>query len=356
MVDARRLVLFSTRPRPETQHQHAVQHPARVEDADDEEQSVEKQLGLPPPSFASIAAQRKSSPLKVPLEQRLEPFECLLKRSGTEDPSFTSLPPADKVKKIRESILASLPTDTIDSAIAQADPAKLVRAVRPLPSGDLVIVSLDKHHSILLQAHSSQWLPKTTPSLGLHSPSFGAVLHRIRTTFDPSNPLHLAALRAENDDLLPADIKVFWLCKLPLDGSKKHSSLVIHFPTRSQANNAIQQGIAFEGRLLRVEKVMRSPPQCWRCQRYGHTSLQCKQPPRCGTCASFHLTKDCTCPADTPCASTSDCTHIPLKCANCSMAHNASSEFCSARRQAFDAAKVRILRSGELYPLTSSST
>lgn len=40
--------------------------------------------------------------------------------------------------------------------------------------------------------------------------------------------------------------------------------------------------------------------QCHRCQRYGHTSLNCKAKPKCVKCARDHFTWECTKKENTP--------------------------------------------------------
>ncbi|KAK0517740.1 hypothetical protein OC835_008064, partial [Tilletia horrida] len=126
-----------------------VPRPTCIDEADDE-LLVDAELGPStssaprgpgPDSWAVVARRQRTAPLKVPLEQRMAPAECLLKRSGTADPDFAALTPAQKVTKLRESIIASLPSGISGSAVAEADINKLVRAVRPLPSGDLIVVS-----------------------------------------------------------------------------------------------------------------------------------------------------------------------------------------------------------------------
>ncbi|KAK0540177.1 hypothetical protein OC835_000799 [Tilletia horrida] len=241
----------------------------------DDELLVEQELGVAPPvaaasTWAAVTARRKPGPPKVPLEQRMDPAECLLKRSGTADPAFTGLNPAQKVVKLRESIRASLPSDTSDSAIQAADPAKLVRAVRPLPSGDLVVVSSSADHSTLLKQHAAQWLPRATSSLGLHNPRWGVVIHRVPISFSPSSPTSVAALRADNEHLIPADAEISWLSPPPPDGSKKHGSIVAQLPSLAQANKVIEAGIAFDGRLLRVEKEAFDAAKL-RALRFGET-------------------------------------------------------------------------------------
>ncbi|KAL1140057.1 hypothetical protein AAG570_007034 [Ranatra chinensis] len=71
---------------------------------------------------------------------------------------------------------------------------------------------------------------------------------------------------------------------------------------------------------FRVEKYRSgdTPPQCFRCQRYGHTSRYCNLKEVCVKCSGNHHTKDCKEGAQ-------------VKCANCQKAHVASYRLCETR-------------------------
>ncbi|CAH2215805.1 jg25553 [Pararge aegeria aegeria] len=59
------------------------------------------------------------------------------------------------------------------------------------------------------------------------------------------------------------------------------------------------------------------PPQCHRCQAFGHASTNCHRPPKCVRCAGGHLTRDCAKTLqDTP------------TCANCGQTHSANDRNC----------------------------
>ncbi|KAK0548760.1 hypothetical protein OC844_006978, partial [Tilletia horrida] len=253
---------------------------------EEDERLVAAELGLIPhndnsapasSTWATVARRRRAPPPKSPLEQRIPASECLLKKTGREDPAFTSLTPSAQVAKLRECVTASLALASADSDVQPADVSKIVRAIRPLPSGDIIICSLTPEHSATFKRHASAWLAHITPAYGIHTPSWGVVVHRMPTSFDPSSPDSVAGLRAENEDVIPPNPSITWLTRpsstSTQDPAKKHSSIVIHLPSADLANRALQQGIAYDGRLLRAERVMRSPPQCWKCQKFGHVSL-----------------------------------------------------------------------------------
>uniref|UniRef100_A0A2S2P9D3 Nucleic-acid-binding protein n=1 Tax=Schizaphis graminum TaxID=13262 RepID=A0A2S2P9D3_SCHGA len=73
--------------------------------------------------------------------------------------------------------------------------------------------------------------------------------------------------------------------------------------------------------VVKIEKPRKSrhPPQCKRCQMYGHTHNWCHHQPRCVKCSENHTTSDCTKSRDTP-----------AKCVLCSGSHTANYKGCPA--------------------------
>lgn len=67
------------------------------------------------------------------------------------------------------------------------------------------------------------------------------------------------------------------------------------------------------------------PVQCYRCQRFGHTSRYCTVNPRCLKCGLNHATAVCT-----------KLRATEPKCPNCSQAHTANYRGCSYYKAARD--------------------
>lgn len=71
-------------------------------------------------------------------------------------------------------------------------------------------------------------------------------------------------------------------------------------------------------------------PQCYRCQGFGHSSVNCNLPPRCVRCAGDHEVRNCVLPHGSG-----------IKCCNCDAAHPASYRGCKAYKDAVAAKKRR---------------
>jgi hypothetical protein len=68
-------------------------------------------------------------------------------------------------------------------------------------------------------------------------------------------------------------------------------------------------------------KLYKNLPQCFKCQKFGHTALKCKmKDPVCKKCAGNHDSRECT--SET------------IKCSNCGGKHMASFNKCKSKTAA----------------------
>lgn len=71
---------------------------------------------------------------------------------------------------------------------------------------------------------------------------------------------------------------------------------------------------------IKVESYRQSGlPQCFNCQRFGHSSLRCGYNPRCVKCGKDHATRDCT-----------KTKELPGRCCNCGADHTANYRGCTS--------------------------
>lgn len=96
-------------------------------------------------------------------------------------------------------------------------------------------------------------------------------------------------------------------------------ALVLYFSNPVTANEVISHGLQWQGRWHPCEVYdPKFLDRCGRCQIYGHHAPECREPPRCGTCAGPHGTKLCISKFS--------------KCASCDGPHTSSSSRCPAKR------------------------
>ena len=89
---------------------------------------------------------------------------------------------------------------------------------------------------------------------------------------------------------------------------------------------ALNEGIFVDNIYYRTQKFIQTGIQiirCFKCQKFGHISMNCKSAITCGHCTGIHKYKDCTMKHEAP------------KCVNCSEAHTSDSTSCTAYLRQF---------------------
>ena len=151
----------------------------------------------------------------------------------------------------------------------------------------------------------------------------------------------LARHNSKVDRLLggPEDIKdIHWLRGPSLN--KKFAGVVVKFLTPEVANEAMERSLYWDGanHLCRVHPADRTElKHRIRSQEYGHTTIDCSAPHKCGKRAEAHATQGCT-------------SH-DLRCAGCGKPHRAGSLDCAARQRT-----ALFFENQARYPLKSASS
>ncbi|CAI6363431.1 unnamed protein product [Macrosiphum euphorbiae] len=104
----------------------------------------------------------------------------------------------------------------------------------------------------------------------------------------------------------------------PRNSSTTHKVLEVHASTLPK----IEGKQVYLGLTRCRVKLYQSMPQCFNCQKHGHTALRCKaDKPTCKYCVGPHDSRNCDDKSKT-------------KCANCRQEHQASSSTCKSRETA----------------------
>lgn len=80
----------------------------------------------------------------------------------------------------------------------------------------------------------------------------------------------------------------------------------------------VKELMAMPGLTIEAWRGNKAPPQCHRCQAFGHASVNCHRTQKCVRCAGEHLARDCPRPLE----------EQPT-CANCGKAHTAKDRRCA---------------------------
>jgi len=106
-------------------------------------------------------------------------------------------------------------------------------------------------------------------------------------------------------------------------------SVIVAFPTESQAKKAIQNRLYIAGISTKVAKFLPtdSTSQCNNCGGFGHLNKYCKRPTKCLLCGSSHSTSNHKCIICNKMGEV--CSHLTPSCSNCgSTTHSANSKLC----------------------------
>ena len=96
----------------------------------------------------------------------------------------------------------------------------------------------------------------------------------------------------------------------------------IVFKSGQLHEKALNGGIFVDNIYYRTQKFIQTGIQiirCFKCQKFGHISMNCKSDIACGHCTDTHKYKDCTMKHEAP------------KCVNCSKAHTSDSTNCTSQ-------------------------
>lgn len=85
---------------------------------------------------------------------------------------------------------------------------------------------------------------------------------------------------------------------------------------------AVDELLYMPGVIIEIWKGRGGPPQCHRCQAFGHASANCHRPLKCVRCGGEHIARDCDRPRDQP-----------ATCANCAKQHPANDRRCPVFRR-----------------------
>lgn len=137
------------------------------------------------------------------------------------------------------------------------------------------------------------------------------------------------------NDLKEHQIPAIKVTTIVKSSESKRAVHLVHFPKDS----ITLQTLSYQHKAIFGAKVnweiqnskLKKPTQCHRCQRWGHSSLNCGYPARCVKCGEGHATADCVRPKRTEIAEQTSLP--PPKCANCNEDHPSNYAGCKHAKE-----------------------
>ena len=116
-----------------------------------------------------------------------------------------------------------------------------------------------------------------------------------------------------------------WLTKKEAREGKLHSSVLVCFRTKQEADGVIKIGLLIGAVQTRCAAYRDTQPnrQCNACQSFGHHSIVCRKKIKYQLCTGEHNTHHHICL--TYQTTGKPCSHTTLKCTNCQGPHKANS-------------------------------
>jgi hypothetical protein len=237
----------------------------------------------------------------------------------------------------------------IQRATDEAQGKHTVIAVQKLRSGDLAIHMDSTTAKRDLEAETS-WVQAITPGAKLRKQTWPVLIHGVKVADFQLNAWEEHAKRIQNDNAIThPNIKVIKMRWLGRTEGREYAPLVIEVGSAEQANRLINEGLAISYDLKIVERHDQRCriTQCFKCQRYGHISTQCRNQQKCGHCGGEHTTDECA--AETQASQRS--------CAACTGGdHPSWSTACPSRIQEASRAKTARIIMMRLYPVPAKAT
>ncbi|OSC97853.1 hypothetical protein PYCCODRAFT_1345556, partial [Trametes coccinea BRFM310] len=261
-------------------------------------------------TYAQVAAQESIKPEPgaplpnpprsvPPASDRPPRFDFILRQLDHKHPVLAHDTPADIQRTINDIIIQSGLRCGNDDVPADKRVFPHVRAVAKLRNGNIRLMWRDQEECNTARLNEEVWLPRLSDQLEVLWPSYRVVVHGVPTSLRFDTDIHFEetarTIIRENSFLhdSPCTVNVIsqmqWLPRRP-PSHKTHSSMVLFLETVEDANLAIENGIAINGRLLRTERFRSFPTQCFNCHRFGHIARYCRGRSTCGLCAGPHTT------------------------------------------------------------------
>ena len=285
------------------------------------------------PSYAQ--AVQKHIPAQIPLAPRI--LKEVLVHPGNQTP--------DMANRTHIQLFQAL-QDRLPSPYN-----KQVRAVRKLPSGDILINTETQETKSFLEKDSAWISAIFTKEATIQPKRFPVLIHGVRTTdIQPENLEKTRQTIQNSNPSLSKQITIlraYW-SKKAIAQKKPVTSLHLDLATPEQANLLIESGVVLGHRLHEAEPFLANTvvAQCFKCFGYGHQARLCRNQAVCGACGGQHERRTCQIPEQL----------LKPKCSNCKGAHPAWASTCPVRQEAVKKAREAWISRPGKYEISTATT
>lgn len=245
---------------------------------------------------ANTAPQHAYDPTQSPETLKLRQRLLTRNRTLMIEPSTIN---ESSATVIRENANAWL-KEVDDSSSDEAKPSTIIKAATPQTRGGLLLefdsaASANRFRYYI--ATNSSLASKFGPEAKICEQSHKLVMRFIPCDggFEPSEPAHLREFET-NSGLEAHSITSMSWCR-PIDKRAANQSfatatIIINSP--KAANHLLTENIYIYEKCITVQKDIRQPLLCNKCQQYGHIHRECPNELKCVTCTGAHDISTCT--------------------------------------------------------------
>lgn len=193
---------------------------------------------------------------------------------------------------------------------------------RQTPAGNtLLYPANDEHRRYLIGLKNPNYTIRETRGSTIHKATESTKRDQVPNTFAVARnvPLNLS------NDMLKDALDMECTRLISASTNTKTFSVKIKFPSLKDKQSALTNGIRIGFRKHKVvDFITNRPLQCYKCQAFNHTAVQCPNDTRCKRCTGRHKHTDC--PEKGPDAI--------VKCANCGQEHPSTYPGCQYYQEA----------------------
>jgi hypothetical protein len=212
-------------------------------------------------------------------------------------------------------------------------------------SGNITLTFKKKEDADRARIHED-WTKLIDPQATLLQRMYAVVVHNAPIEIHKdgtSMQENIATIEDQNTEtILPYMLShIAWLNNAEMRSKSRYGPLLLCFKSKEAANKLIDSSVVLDGALCRVSIYIPRPPQCFRCQNWGHRATECTGEAKCGKCAGDHSTADHKCTHSGECSAGPKCKKEQNKCSNCEGEHPSWIRSCPKAKAALEAQSLK---------------